>query len=343
MKKTFLSIAIVGIAGLMLVVSCQKSYSPVPHVIATPSLDELFSGLKSDPENFNVPAGEETILYASQGTMIHFYPNSFKDADGKIITSGTINVKLIEMYRAGDMISNRATTMANGQLLQSGGQVNITATLSGTAVFPTTYGIAFKHGTSSSASMSLFYGGTSNAATVATWTQSDTSRNGTVSSGTRNDTNSHNETSLFIFDSCTSFNWINCDCFHQSDSPKTTVSVILPDSTFNPTNTELFLVLPNITRHYNPNDTFTAVMSSVEQNLGRQSYTVTTNTMNLISEGQTVIVPAGLNYQLIVMTNKNGTWYYYEQQGVIPHNGLVVTATLLQTTQQNIKNQLSCL
>jgi len=108
----------------IIVIACKKSSSN--NTVPTTSLNQLFAGLNSIPENFTVTAGRDTIIYGtSDSTLLHFYTNSFKDANGNVITSGTIYVQLTEMYKAGEMIRNRATTVANGHILQSCGQINI--------------------------------------------------------------------------------------------------------------------------------------------------------------------------------------------------------------------------
>ncbi len=344
MKKIIFPLLLLAIITSLIIASCSKTYNPQGTVIsATSSLNQLFSRLRSTPQSLSVTAGRDTIVYGTKGTMLHFYTNSFKDVNGSIITSGTISLQLIEMYKAGDMICNRATTMANGQILQSGGQITLNATMNGQTVYANAYGIGFKHSNSSSAPMSLFYGGTGNADSVTVWSQADTSKNGTIADGTLTDSigSGSGPTSFFYFDTCTSFTWANCDWFYTNDSPTTTVSVILPDTSFNENNTQLYLVLPNINRWGGTADTFTAVLSNVEPYLGNGAYTPSTKTMKLVSEGNTSIVPAGLNYDLVVIANKNGTYYYYEQHGVIPHNGLVATAALATDTQADIVSRLS--
>ncbi len=326
MKKTFLSFSLLGIVVFITVLSCSKNYSNNSTVYSPQSLNQLFAGLRSTPQSLSVQAGRDTIIFGANGTMLHFYTNSFKTASGTIITSGTINLQLVEMYKAGDMIRNRATTMVSGQILQSAGQVTIDATMNGQEVFANVYGIGFKHGSSSNAPMAIYYGSTGNADSVATWAQSDTTKQGTKVNGTR-------DSSLFwasnfpyfSFDSSTVFHWVNCDWFYSNDSPKVSVNVILPDTSFHPRNTQIFLVLPFVSHVGAANDTLMKVLCS---DRGGIAYTAATNTMELTSDGSSIIVPAGLHYELVVITNKNGTYYYYSQAGVIPHNGLVATAAM---------------
>ena len=339
MKKAIFPIALLAIAAIAFIASCKKSHNATV-TAGTPSLNQLFAGLRSTPQNFSVTAGRDTVVYGSKGTKLHFYANSFQNAAGAIITSGTVYLSLIEMYKPGDMIANRATTMANGQILQSGGQITMTATMNGQPVYANKYGIGFQHSNQSYAPMSLFYGSTGNADSTTTWTQGDTTKQGNIADGTITDTagvgGTFTATSYFYFDTCTSFTWANCDWFYANDSPQTTVSAILPDTSFNAANTQLYLVLPNVNRWGVTADTFTAVLSTAEPYLGSGSYNAATKTMKLISEGQTNIVPAGLNYKLVVIANKNGQFYYYEQSGIIPHNGLVATVALATDTQGDI-------
>ncbi len=347
MKKTLLSLSIAGIAAIIFIASCQKTYNPQGTIVtgATPSLNQLFAGLRTTPQGLSVTAGRDTVVYGAKGTMLHFYTNSFKDANGSIITTGTINLQLTEMYKASDMICNRATTMANGEILQSGGQITIVASMNGQQVTANAYGIGYARANASSARMAMFYGNTANSDSTATWTQSDTTHFGAVANGTRADSvgGGVHGTNFFYFDTCSSFTGANCDWFYTNDSPKVAVSVILPDTSFNLKNTQLYIILPNINRWGNTADTFTAVLS--ESGYGSGTYTAATNTLQLISEGHTAIVPAGLNYELVVITNKNGQYYYYQQTGIMPHNGLNVNVAigLAKDTQADIATRLQAL
>jgi hypothetical protein len=246
------------------------------------------------------------------------------------------------MYKAGDMICNHATTIANGQIIASGGQVTINATMNGQQVFANVYGIGFPHHNASGTTMSLFYGGTNNADSVVTWTQSDTTNPGNIANGTRGDSAHFHYPydPIFNFDTCNNFVSVNCDCFWYNDSSKTSVSVILPDTSFNASNTEVFIVLKNVSAWGSIADTTTAVLSSVGSNWGSTHYNAATNTLNMLSERQTDIVPAGLPYTLVVITNKNGTYYFWQTSGTIPHNGIVATAALATDTQTDIVARL---
>ena len=338
MKKAALPIFLLCVVIVFIVFSCRKSNNTTA---SKQSLNQLFSGLRYTPQDLSVKAGRDTIVYGTNGTMLHFYTTSFKDANGNIIVGGTVNLQLTEMYKAADMICNRTTTSTtDGQLLASGGEINITATMNGQAVYANKYGVGFKQKGAASTTMSLFYGPNSNSDSIITWTASDPTKLGSQANGTIIDTSliTHSNSDLYIFDSCNTFTSVNCDYFRQNDSVKTPVNIILPDTSFNENNTQAFVILPNIS--VSGSDTFTAVLSNTFGALGDASYTPSTHTLAIISEGQTNIVPAGLNYTLVVITNKKGSYYYYEQSGIIPHNGLTATAAMAPETQGDIVSRL---
>lgn len=340
MKKAVLPIVLFCILAIITVWSCKKNYNPGTSGI-TPSLNQVFAALRYTPQNLSVTAGRDTVVYATNGTRLHFYTNSFKNESGSIITSGTVNLQIVEMYKPGDMICNHATTMANGEILASGGQVSISATMNGQIVHANAYGIGFPHGNPSSTTMSLFYGGTGNADSVVTWGQSDTTKPGNVAKGTIEDSVRLSSHAIFNFDTCNNFTSVNCDCFWKYPSSKTSISVILPDTSFNARNTEIFVVLKNI-RAWSLSssaDTTTAVLSNVGP-WGGTNYNSTTNTLSMQSEGQSAIVPAGLPYTLVVITNKNGTYYFWQTSGTVPDNGIIVTAAMATDTQGDIVSRL---
>ena len=96
------------------------------------TLKSLFNDLRSTPQTLTTTAGVSSTLYGTKGTRITFYPNSFKDASGNIITSGNIVIKLTEMLTPGAMIAENATTQTtDGDILRSGGQVKIEASKDG--------------------------------------------------------------------------------------------------------------------------------------------------------------------------------------------------------------------
>src|SRR5690606_33285999 len=124
MKRSKQLLFLGGIAAALLIGACNKNDTePGPS-----ELNELFESLRSPAQSFTVTAGTEQTITGAQGTKIIFYPNSFKDAAGNTLSSGSVNISLTEVYTPGQMIAHRTTTTTNDdRLLTSGGQVLITA------------------------------------------------------------------------------------------------------------------------------------------------------------------------------------------------------------------------
>lgn len=341
MKKVSIIVLLPSIV-VVTVLSCKKTKSSKISNYTKLPFNQLFVSLRSTPQNFSVAAGRDTIVYGTN-TSLHFYSNSFKDANGSIITGGVINLQLVEMYTPGDMIKNRATTtLSNGQLLRSGGEVNIIATVNGQEVYANMYGISFAQPNISSEPMALFYGNSNNLDSVVTWSVS-TNIGDTIHS-TSIDTIYSQRTptaatlrivNSYSFNSCSKFRSVNCDYFYSNDSPKTSVSIIVPDSSFNPTNTQFYIVLPTIN----------CIVSNVLNTAGGYAGTywnAASHTVKMTSEGNTDIIPTGMNYKVVAITNKNGSYYYYQSSG-ISKMGMTINATMKQDTEENIKISLSTL
>ena len=326
MKHTIQLILGLCLAAIIIVAACKKSSNNATG--PTQSLNQLFSGLRTTPQNLSVQAGTDTTLYGADSTILHFYPNSFMDNAGNVITSGAVNIQLIEMYKPGDMICNRTSSTANGQLLKSGGQIDITATMNGKEIFANKYTIGFKQSGSSTEVMSLYYGGNENADSFTTWTVSDNSIAGTVAASTA-DTGvgfGFGSGFYYFFKGCTKFHTINCDLLYNYNGQNTTISVVVPDASFNEGNTQMFLVFPAI--------------NSVTMGDGREGYDAATNTFTVGNHGDQM--PVGVNYELVVIANKNGQYYYYQTSGITT-NGMTINAALAPETQWDIIARVAAL
>ena len=291
--------------------ACSKSYNSKGVIV---SQAQLFSQLKSTPQTFSVRAGKDTVIAGAEGTSVHFYTNSFKDAGGNIITSGSVSVQLVEMYKPGEMIANGATTCtADGLPLQSGGQINITATMNGQQVYANNYGLGFKQTAPSTAPMQLFLGGTGIAGSSPQWTMSDTSRGGVVANGTNSDTTMTNPHAslMYIFDTCSTFNFVNCDHFMGSSYTLTDVTVTMQDNTYNGSNTTIYLVLPSV--------------NCVMQGSGNN----TDGTFTVRN------VPVGLNYKVVALSAKTGSFYFGLSSGTVA-TASGVTMTVASSTLDGV-------
>ena len=319
MKKPLLFILLAGIAAVTIVAACKKTSN---NGLATASLNMLMSGLKPAPQKFSVIAGRDTIVYGTNGTILHFYANSFKDISNNIITSGAVYLELTEIYKTADFIENRTSTLAGSQLLTSRGEINLEATMSGVPVYANKYGVGFIQSSSSSDTMRLYYGSTNVPDSTIGWVS--TANVFGVTFATRDDTayNLGYQAPFYFFDSCTGFNWVNCDQVVSNNvALLTDVAVIVPNANFNGSNTQVFLVFPD-----------------KKMNVPVTFYSDNNNSFSLERDGTQI--PVGLNYQLVAMTNNNGSWYYYEESGVTS-SGMIVHADLSPESEGDIIARLA--
>jgi hypothetical protein len=330
-RLKYFSLAVCG--ALLFVTACNKDYdtgspsatSQGPVQTSTYSktgLRQLFAPLQPSMQSFSVPAGMNATVTGAQGTKLIFYPNSFRNAAGQIVSSGTVQISLLEATKPGSMIAARAATIVSGGgLLQSGGQVYVSATMGGQELQANTYGIAFAQPAYSSQPMALYYGNMNNADSVVEW-RSSVSGTGTTSSGTRSDSAKGMMMWYHQFDSCTSFHWINCDYFYNK-SPITGISAVTPDTSFNGRNSSVFIVFPSI--------------NSVSY-MG--SYAGATHTFSLNSGYE---VPVGMSVHIIGISKKNGNYYYSEQLNQTISNNMSINLPLQQQPLSYIQSHLLAL
>ena len=285
-----------------------------------------------------MPAGVDTTIFGLDSTLLRFYVNSFKYPNGSPVLSGTVTVLLTEILSPGDMINNRASTMmASGEILQSCGLIKVSASIGGEDLITNGYGVGFIQKDTSDALMGLFYAATSKDDSMTIWTQSEIPyQHGTKKIKTSeiiNDTLRTIYTKCFFFDNFNTFSYINCNWFTHFNTPKVGLSVILPDGTFNATNTQLFLVLPKTNAGWTGN----AVLSNMG-GLGKfdSSYNPVNHKLMLKTVGDTAVAPPGYNYELVAIANKGGKYYYWSTSGVVPYNNLVLNATMAEAPKDSI-------
>jgi hypothetical protein len=319
MKKQLLLGATLFFGCILTIVSCKKD--PVPITDKVNTINSLFQELKSTPQTFTVTAGTQQTITGARGTKITFNPQSFKDLSGNIITGGSIKIKLIEMYKPGEMIANRVTTTtAANMLLTSGGSVNIKATLNEHEVYANNYKIAFKQPGYSDNPMSLFQGleVTGESGTNIKWSDDFT---GTVP---RTVKDPMDQTFYYAFDSCTNFNWINCDYFYAAPAPKTDITIVAPDNSYDLDNTQIFVIFPAMN----------ALVSMYSYNASTHSFSFGYPTYHL---------PVGTVVHIMILGSKNNNYFMDLHQNVTVTNGMSVNFTPVNQTLSYIQSTLSSL
>jgi hypothetical protein len=327
---------ILSAALLLLLHACQKQNTNTPGTMAgyaapagaptvyagTP-FNSLFRDLRYKPEIQCVNAGKLTTITFSRGTRLTFYPNSFKDGAGNLITTGQVCIELTEIYKTGDMIANRVTTMEGSNLLTSAGQVLIYASRNGEKVFANKYGIAFKQPAPSSQPMALYFGNSRNADSVVTWTQVGAPVPGTrdTTAPAPGDTTGGWGAGLwYMFDSCTDFTWINADKLYEYTGSRSAVKLVVPGTDVTNANTQAFLVIPSIN----------ACINFYYNNSTPLTFNVTN-------------IPDGLNAIVVVISKRNNKYYYYQTASFTVGAGISIDAYTTEVTLPYIKAQLAAL
>lgn len=300
MRKLMTPLIMLGLA-IGFSACSDNNKDPVP--AGTTSLGSMYQALKETPQNFAVAAGAFQTITGARGTIITFNPQSFKDASGNIISSGTVDIKLTEAYTPGQMILNNVTTVTDmNNALGSGGCVNIEATINKHEVFANNYSISFKQQGPNEQAMALFQGKVISEPVSGTviWSNDSTR---TVPRATK-DVDGTNF--YYAFDTCLNFNWVNCDHFAFLPDPKSDVKVVVPDTSFNIYNTRVFVIFPDMNMitgmsHYDP--------ATHTYNLGYSSY----------------FLPIGTNIKVVVMVAKDNVYYFDMKENISVTNNISIT------------------
>lgn len=347
------------IAIILTAASCLKKpntpvvYTPTTITTVTPTgvtgynytdINALKAAIALPTRTYTVRAGQYTVITTNGGNRLVFYSNSFKDAAGNILTSGNVDIEVLEASGLGNIIRSQAMTVDNnGQMLRSGGEMRITATMAGQPVFANKYGVQFKAAATTTQPMELYYGTAATIDTSFSWLLGS-GTTGSAAAGTNTlaivadsvvDTASLLDTTLpgptytytytynpyFIFDSCTNFNWINCDHFMGSGGTLTQINIILPDTSFNPCNTSVYVIFP----------TDNSAMEADE------NYGINRNHYKAIN------IPVGISAKIFTMTNKGGNYYYSLQTGLTVTSGMTVTPSPEATSLSAILTVLASL
>jgi hypothetical protein len=169
--------------------------------------------------------------------------------------------------------------------------------------------------------MQLFYGLIKGSDSTITWSKDYVPNAGTSCAQATFDVSGFSFL-RYQFDSCAGFDWVNCDHFAGYTTNKSNVKVILPDGTFNASNTQVYIALPGY-----------------KVTLGIGVYSSLTKTYSLNSGSY---LPVGAGFELVVIANKNGSFYYYSSTGTIS-DGISITATMTPKTENEILNALHTL
>lgn len=280
-------------------------------------LRELMKELRTPEIVINVEAGQDEIKLGQRGTIFHFYPYSFKDASGQIITDGFIELKITEIYDLGQMIANRLTTKDNdGKLLDSRGMMYITATKNGIPVYPTKFGIAFKQDVSSATPVSLYHGSYNNADSSSIWTKQAAATGNNVLS-----TTNLSGVEYYVLDSCDAFGkWMHIASEHSEAQQLTAkFTLMMPNIDYNLSNTEVYAIYE---------DTKTIVTMD-----GYNS-----RVPGFVSDEE---IPLERVFNIIVVSRAFDNYYYFRKDDILMSMGLIIPSSPVQVEKHILLNNLN--
>lgn len=204
------------------------------------SVDEFFLEYYPEEQMFIVDTPGISPIIGKEGTKIWVDNSMFEYLD-KSNVDYPFQITLIEIYKESDMIFAKMPTVSNGQILQSGGEIKVTASKNGQEIYLKSgryYTVEFKSVLNPKPIMDLFYGDQS--VSPVNWINDITVLDNTIQidSLTSIDT-----TSYGYLSNIARMNWVNCDRFASMSSVAALSFNI--DSVSNQ-NLPIYVVLPEL-------------------------------------------------------------------------------------------------
>jgi hypothetical protein len=320
MIYTHKSVMAISVA-LLLTASCQKSdYDAGNNTILANNSAALLDEFHASPTSFSVTAGVTKEVLGPQGTLLRFYPNSFRDKNGNVLTGGNVKIELTEMYTAGDILKYYTSTSTGSSVLTTGGQVFIKATMNGEEVTANKYGIGFDASrTPAPGPRELHYGNNYAADHIVTWADAS-GATGMATHGAAVVSNASitlPSASYYMFDSCTAFNWVAGDHTYSGTFQDVTINVKLTNESFAGN-----------------------VWSVVYAGLSTQRVATALYQVSFDREAQTVVykgwVPTGTAAKLmLVIPRDKYTWFYAKNDQTLT-DGITVDVTLIKASKDEM-------
>jgi hypothetical protein len=304
--------------GITTFVSCSKDDSSSQNQqFEAPSAAE-FGGIRNQAllnqtQNFTATAGAGMItLTSSHGVQISFNGNNLTKSGNPV--TGSINIKLIELFDKGTMLATNKATMGkmsdgNQSILISGGEFYLEASQGGVQLVSTgtiqlTVPSSLTDGVDNAM---IFWEGNAADPENMVWQKPvrpvGGNPNGEV--GAVGFNTAGNYTMSFG-----NFGWTNIDRFYSDPRPKTQILATVP-SGYNNTNSAVYLSVDGEGQNQLAKfDTYNATTQQFSEHYGQ--------------------IPVGLQCHIIFATEENGQWRY-GIKGVTTTANAVYSFTLAET------------
>jgi hypothetical protein len=206
-------------AILLTAVACTKDNTATPP--QAEKLTDFLEKYQVKEQTFTGSAALGFTITGENGTKITFPLHAFKDsATGADVNIGDVKIRLKEVLSKKDILLSGPMTESNGQLLISGGEIMVKATLNGAALIPGDSAIKVEvPQVMKAGDMNLFVqaprkqadNGGIPADFQSTWVPAPYAPFGMGPN-------------TYVF-SLPAFTWVNCDRFYSDPNPKTTITV----------------------------------------------------------------------------------------------------------------------
>jgi len=228
MKKHLLLITLL-ILGVTFF-SCKRKYQIVPPPTPSSSIHDTILKNREDSRSlYYIGGGAGGDFTTDAGIQFHIPYYSFRDlADDTVLS--TVTIEVIEILDPSDMILlNRPTTSSNAVLV-TGGQFKVSFSVNGNPVFIGDSTIFARVPTADPDLNMIMFEGTEDNTTFVDWTPVTDGFGANVPTPVSVDT--INGALFYYYDiviDSTISNWINCDYFYNFNSPKTDITLTLPE------------------------------------------------------------------------------------------------------------------
>jgi hypothetical protein len=299
---------------------------PAPKPDGEALLENFEANIEELTQNFTVKAEDGAYLTGEQGTIIHFYPNTFTKQNGDPVT-GNVDIEIVEIYKKSDMLFTKMATNGkdgegNIRTLISGGEFFINATQNGEQLkVPNGFMIGAPVNNTGGADqdMRLFNlkeECTGNDCDDVWIERADGQR---VEVGKMDTPGSAGTTDVYMaFQN--QFGWTNIDRWYSDPRPKTTIHVDVPEG-YDGDNCVVYL-------SYDGEATALARFDVYDSNT------------SLFTEhyGQ---IPIGLEVHFIMVSVVDGEWTYAIQSATIQANHVEVIGTPQSITEEELADLIN--
>jgi hypothetical protein len=317
MKTNILSAALF-VTAMATLFACKKEENTKPNYVKA---DEFWSSHAIPVQSFSGNAATGFSIIGAKGTKVIFPANAFVDGNGNIV-SGSVTVTLKEVLSKKDVILSGVMTEANGQLLESGGELLVKAKKDGADLMINP--ALVDNGVKVEVPKAM------NDKDMGLFIQDKRRPDGTTNGGQQQQQNPYtwtpapyypfgNGPNSYSF-TLPGFNWVNCDRFYNDPNPKTTITTLPVFQDNNQvTDLQVLLVFKNIT---------TVVTLPYDFQLQKfQSY------MNSL--------PIGLQADLVIIGKDSDGYIQFGTQAITISAGMHINATIHRSTQSEVDTFLA--